>query len=76
MQQINAVLGGKFNLLIDLTDMDAGKLTNTFSTAISSTAISNTATKVLGKCQSKNKPWITNDIIALCDERRKLKKKP
>ena len=51
------------------TDVDVDKLTNTFNTVIS-----DTATEVLGKCQSQNKPWMTDDILALCDERRKLKK--
>ena len=71
MQQINTVLGGKFHQLMDLTDtyLDVDKLTNTFNTEIS-----DTATEVLGKCQSKKKPLITDDKVALCDERRKRKK--
>ena len=52
MQQFNAVLGGKFRQLIDLTDtdVDVDELTNTFNTAITDTAITDTATEVIGKC--------------------------
>ena len=64
MQQFNAVLGGKF-----LTDTDVDKLTNTFNRAIS-----DTATEVLRKCQSKKMPWMTDYILALCEECLKLKK--
>ena len=71
MQQLNAVLGEKFHQLIDLTDtdVDVEKLTNTFNTSISDTAI-----EVLGKCQSKKKPLMTDYILVLYDEHRKLKK--
>ena len=31
------------------------------------------ATEKLGFSRKKNKPWITDDILELCDERRKLK---
>ena len=31
------------------------------------------ATDKLGFSRKKNKPWITDDILELCDERRKLK---
>ena len=66
MQQFNAVLGGKLHQLIYLTDTDVyvEKLTNTF----------NTATEVLGNCQSNKNQWMTDAILALCDERCKLKK--
>ena len=71
MQQFNTVLRGKFPQLIDLTDTDVDvvKLTSSFNTTRS-----DTTEEVLGKCQSKKKPWMTDDILALCDRRRKLKK--
>lgn len=36
--------------------------------------ITETATKVLSKHRPKKKPWVTDDILDLCDERCKLKK--
>ena len=32
------------------------------------------AAEVLGKRRKKNKPWVTEDILDLCDTRRELKK--
>ena len=37
-------------------------------------ALVNTASEVLGKARKK-KPWMTNDILHLCDRRRRLKKR-
>merc|ERR1712237_234324 len=37
--------------------------------------VTSAATETLGKKRSKKKPWITNDIFELCDERRELKQK-
>ena len=45
------------------------KLTDTFNTVMS-----DTAAEVLGKSCSKKQSWITDEILALCDERRKLRK--
>ena len=71
IQQFNAVIGGKFHQLVDLndTDVDVDKLTDTFNTVMS-----DTAAEVLGKGCSKKQSWITDEILALCDERRKLRK--
>ena len=33
------------------------------------------ATEILGKERSRKKPWVSRDVLDLCDERRKLKKK-
>ena len=33
------------------------------------------ASEVLGKERRRKKPWVTNDVLDLCDERRDLKKK-
>ena len=35
--------------------------------------IIDSATKSIGKYKNKKQPWITNDILDLCDERRSLK---
>ena len=38
--------------------------------------IINTASQIIGKFRSQKKlPWITDDILDLCDERRSLKSK-
>ena len=32
-----------------------------------------TASEILGKHRQKNKPWVTAEILDLCDERRELR---
>ena len=39
------------------------------------TAVTETASAILGKHRQKKKPWITAEILDLCDKRRELKKK-
>ena len=50
------------------TDLDA-KIT------ILNTAVTETASEILGKHRQKKKPWITANILDLCDKRRELRKK-
>ena len=38
-------------------------------------AVTDTATELLGKQRQKRKPWVTPEILDLCDQRRDLKKK-
>ena len=38
-------------------------------------AITDTAAELLGKQRRKRKPWVTPEILDLCDQRRDLKKK-
>ena len=38
-------------------------------------AVTDTAADILGKQRRKRKPWITLEILDLCDQRRDLKKK-
>ena len=38
-------------------------------------AVTNTAAELLGKQRRKRKPWVTHEILDLCDQRRDLKKK-
>ena len=52
----------------DGTDMET--LINTFNTAVT-----NTASEILGKHRPVKKPWVTADLLDLCDKRRELKKK-
>ena len=38
-------------------------------------AVAETAREILGKHRQKKKPWVTADILDLCDKRRKLREK-
>ena len=71
-EAFHAKIGGKFAALTiletDGTDMDT--LINTFNTAVT-----NTASGILGKHRPVKKPWVTADLLDLCDKRRELKKK-
>ena len=44
-------------------------------TATYNTAVTGAASEILGKERRVNKPWVTNDVLDLGDERRDLKKK-
>ena len=72
-EEFKAIIGGKFTPLtileITSTDMDMDNVISTFNIAMMETA-----NEVLGQCQSKRKPWITADILNLCDKSRKWKK--
>ena len=50
---------------------------NTMMTTYNTTTVLDSASEILGKeCRRKRKkPWITQDVLDLCDERRDLKKK-
>ena len=39
------------------------------------TAVTDTASEILGKECHRKKPWVTRDVLNLCDERRDLKKR-
>ena len=71
-EAFHAMIGGKCAALIildaDGTDMDT--LINTFNTTVT-----NTASEILGKHRPVKKPWVTADLLDLCDKRRELKKK-
>ena len=49
-------------------DTDIDSMITTFNTAVTETA-----SEILGK--QKKKPWITAEILNLCDKRRELRKK-
>ena len=50
------------------TDMDT--MITTFNTAVTETAC-----EILGKHRHKKNPWVTAEILDLCNKRRELKKK-
>ena len=39
------------------------------------TAVTETASEIFGKHRQKKKPWITAEILGLCNKRRELRKK-
>ena len=67
-----ATIGGKFAPLIGLgdEDMDMDTMITTYNTAVT-----DAASEILGKERRRKKPWVTKDVLDLCDERRDLKKK-
>ena len=50
-------------------DTDKDSMITTFNTAVTETA-----SEILGKHCRKKKPWITAEILDLCDKRRELRK--
>ena len=66
-----ATIGGTFAPLIGLSDedMDIDTMINTYNTAVT-----DVSSEILGKERRRKKPWITKDVLDLCDERRYLKK--
>ena len=67
-----ATIGGKFAPLIGLSDedMDMDTMITTYNTAVTDAAC-----EIHGKERCRKKPWVTKDVLDLCDERRDLKKK-
>ena len=63
-----AQVGGKFAAL-NLVDGDVDTLASNIKEVLTSTA-----DEVLGKRKKKIKPWVTDAVLELCDERRKLRK--
>ena len=66
-----ATIGGKSAPLINLSanDTDTGRMPITYNTEVT-----DTASEILGKERPK-KPWVTRDVLNLCDEMRDLKKR-
>ena len=67
-----ATIGGKFAPLTGLSDedMDIDTMITTYNTAMT-----NAASEILGKERRRKKPWVTKDVLDLCDDRRDLKKR-
>ena len=56
-----------------LKELDIHKYDITTSYKKIEDIIIDSATRTIGKYRRKKQPWITNDILDLCDERRSLK---
>ena len=67
-----ATIRGKFAPLLALENQDTeiDALINTFNTAMTETA-----NNILGKHRPAKKPWVTDNILKLCDKQRELKQK-
>ena len=65
------MIGGKFAPLIGQSDedMDIDTMITTYNTAVP-----DAASEILGKERRRTNPWVTKDVLDLCDERRGLKK--
>ena len=50
--------------------MDINTMITTYNTAVT-----DAASGILGKKHRRKTPWVTKDVLHLCDERRDLKKK-
>ena len=66
-EEFQAQIGGKFAAL-NIIDSDTNTIANEFSKIMTTTA-----EEVLGKHRKKKQPWVTNEILDLCDRRRELK---
>ena len=67
-----ATIGVKFVpfLALENQDTEIDALINSFNTAVTETA-----NNTLGKHRPAKKPWVTDNILKLCDKRRVLKQK-
>jgi hypothetical protein len=70
LEVFKANIGGKFAPLLVVTEDPANidSLVDDFNAALIETA-----EQTLGKARKKIKPWMTDEILSLCDERRRLK---
>ena len=67
-QEFQCKIGGRFAPLMLLNDMQ--QLVDEFSEQVKETA-----NAVLGKRRNIKKPWVSNDVLLLCVQRRNLKSK-
>ena len=72
MSAFQATTGGRFAPLATLVDEDADRdsIVTHFNMAVTGRAAEH-----LGKQRRKRKPWVTPEILDLCDRRRDLKKR-
>ncbi|WP_419592589.1 hypothetical protein, partial [Thiolapillus sp.] len=72
LESFQAMIGGRFAPLTIMNNenTDIESMITTFNTAVTETV-----SEILGKHCQKKKPWITAEILDLCDKRRELRKK-
>ena len=66
------MIGGRFAPLTIMSndDTDIDSMITTFNTAVTEIA-----SEILGKHRQMKKPWVTAEILDLCDKRREVGKK-
>ena len=66
LESFKAMIGGRFAPLTIMSneDTDIESMITTFNTAVTETA-----SEILGKHRQKKNPWITAEILDLCDKR-------
>ena len=71
LETVQALIGEKFAPLTIMSNEDTDKdsMITTFNTAVTETA-----SEILGKHRQKKKPWSTAEILDLCNKRRELRK--
>ena len=72
LETFQAMIDRKFAPLTIMNneDTDIDSMITTFNTAVTETA-----SEILGKHRQKRKPWIIAEILDLCDKRRELRNK-
>ena len=72
LETFQAVIGWKFAPLTIMDNED--RYLDSMITTLN-TAVIEIASEILGKHRQNIKPWVTAEILYLCDERRELRKK-
>ena len=72
LETFQAMIGGKFAPLTIMNneDIDMDSMITTFNTAMTETA-----SEILGKHRQKKKTWVTAEILDLCDRERERTEK-
>ena len=72
LETFQAIIGWKFAPLTIMSneDTDIDSMIITFNTAVTETA-----SEILGKHHQKKKTWVTAEVLDLCDKRTELRKK-
>ena len=72
LETFQAMIGGRFAPLtiMDNENTNLDSMITTFNTAVTETA-----SEILGKHNQKKKPWVTAEILDLCDRGTELRKK-
>ena len=68
LESFQATIGGKFAEFLTL-DPDPEAMTTSFNSIMT-----DAASEILGKHRHKTQPWITEEILDMCDARKELKK--
>ena len=72
LETFQVMTGGKF-ALPTITNSEYADVDTAITTL--NTAVTETASEILGKNRQKKKPWVTAETLELCDKRGELRKK-